>query len=247
MSDTSGRIKYSPSRKKSIKVKTEAVSLSLGGGGRAKASTKQAVPGTPIIQLNLPKELVWGLLHDDGLLTKAYNDSELIAFLKLMAEFIEMSADSGLEAVVEKFNVETDSSFSLLQRRIREQIDQQHSSEFNGAAKRAFQVGSTTWAGRLLKQTDPTKFKLARLVEVVRQQVEMALLLAPRLILQDYGERLLTSALPGGEGNRKVVEATIKAFRQQFNSFMEEHKDPAEWVSDKIAATVKKYEKILWT
>lgn len=246
MSDTSGRVRYEPTRKKIIKDKVGAVSLSLGGGGGAKSPAKKVSPAVPNIQINLPRDLVWGLLHNDGLLAKAYNNTELIAFLKLMANFIETSADSGLEAVVKEFNVETDSSFSLFQRKIRAQVDQQHTSEFNGAAKRAFQVGSTTWAGRLLKQTDPTKFKLARLVEVVRQQVETALVLAPRLILQEYGERLLTSALPGGETNRRVVDATIKAFRQQFNTFMEEHKDPGEWSSTTIAATVKKYEKILW-
>ena len=71
MSDTSGRVRYEPTKKKKIKKRVEEIKLSLtGGGGGDKGSTKKA---TAIAELpiSLPKDLVWASLHADGLLTKA--------------------------------------------------------------------------------------------------------------------------------------------------------------------------------
>jgi hypothetical protein len=242
MSDTSGRINFGTVK---TKIRLEIRKRRSGEPTNRKPISIEREKPTKTLNTDLPRELVWNPLHEDGLLEKAFIDSELIPFLKQMAQFIETTAIYGLDAVGREFEVEGETAFSTLQRNIREKMALQTTTEFDGAAKRAFQVGSTKWAAKLLNQTDPTKFKINMVVKAVRRDVNYALILSPALILRDYGERLLIGALPGGNTNKKVVDDAIDGYHQQFDDFMKEHSTAEEWGSQVISNTVGKYVKLL--
>lgn len=271
MSDTGGRATYDPLIKKTIKTVLDSIDI-RPRRSRAKGSPKQKntkprnvdngdvlppyrpeprtedgrpgtdVPGSVIVD-QIPR-VVWSTLKNRGVLRQAFG-SEIIAYLKLLAEFVEVSASGGLEAVEKRFDVEAESGFSRLQRIIRQQVESKAPSAFAGPAKRSFNTGSINWAKKIVHVTDPLKIKVGKLVAAVAVNPDQSLIGSPTSILREYGRRLLEGALPGGDSNRRVVDQALKTFDSQFAAFMSDHNNPDEWRSDTLAVTVAEFEKLL--
>jgi len=233
MTDTSGRIDWGDV-KKNVRERV----LRFRAGKKTGEGT-----GAAISVAEPEAKEIWGTIHDDGQLQIAFR-SELLVYLKRLAEFIEISSAEGLDAVGKEFDVEGDSVFSTLQRSIRS-LSPSKTTEFSWPAKRAFQVGSNEWAAKLLRKSDPTKFRIQGLVQAIGDRPEYALVLAPRLILRKYGELLLENVLPGGKSDKKVVAAILADYRERFGKFMEDHGDPSHWTSKMMAKTLSEYTKIL--
>jgi hypothetical protein len=223
MSDTSGRVDFAKSQKQ-IRIKLH----DLKEAGHSPTARD-----------------VWQPLKKDVNLREAYVRTELTTHLKSFARLIEMAASQGAEAVAKEFGVNEQSAFSTIQRNIRNADDPAKSTEYSGAADRAFQLGSYNWAAKLLGKGDPTKYKLAPLVEAIRRDPERALTLAATLVLQEYGERLLRSALPGGTTDNPDVEVVLKDHRRRLQQFFRENAEADAWGSATIAATLGKYVKQL--
>jgi hypothetical protein len=223
MSDTSGRVNFGESRKQ-IRMNLNALK-EAGDHPRARD--------------------VWGPLQKDINLRQAYVRTELTTHLKSFARLIETAASEGTEAVAKQFDANAESAFSTIQRKIRTAASPAQSTEYSGAADRAFQIGSTAWAAKLLGRGDPTKYKLGPLVEAIRRDPDRALTLAASLVLGEYGERLLRSAIPGGTTDSRDVEMVLKDYRRQFQNFVRENSDAGGWGSATIAATLGKYAKQL--
>lgn len=223
MSDTTGRVNWEKPRRQ-IRISIEKAK---DEGGPLKARD------------------VWVPLKKNVDLRNAFLRSEITSLLKTFAHMIETAADKGMDGVGKEFDVEADSAFSTLQRTIRHSAAERHNTEYSDAAARAFQLGTTAWAGKLLHKTDPTKFKINPLVEAIRSDTAAALTTAAELILREYGERLLRSAVPGGTTDNTDVRAVLKDYRQQFRSFMEQNPDAEAWGSATLVATLQKYFKQL--
>lgn len=252
MSDTSGRVNFG-SLKGRIRREahdyvsggSQPASVGKGSEGAAAAAASEQTPIAAKVQAlalgGVAKALVWTPLHVEKLLEKAFLESELIEYLKLLAESVELSSASGLDEVINRFNVKGNSALITLQIRIRGEVRDKISTEFAGAAARAFQTGSTKWATKLAHRSNPTRIKIQDLVKAVSKQVDDALISSPSLILQLYGERLLESALPGGDAHHKAVEDAKFSYRKQLAEFMKQHNDAQYWGSATIARTVKKF------
>jgi hypothetical protein len=223
MTDTSGRVDFAKSQKQ-IRIKLH----DLKEAGQSPTARD-----------------VWQPLKKDVNLREAYVRTELTTHLQSFARLIEMAASQGAEAVAKEFGVNEQSAFSTIQRNIRHADDPAKSTEYSGAADRAFQLGSYNWAAKLLGKGDPAKYKLAPLVEAIRRDPERALTLAANLVLQEYGERLLRSALPGGTTDNPDVEVVLKDHRRRLQQFFRENPEADAWGSATIAATLGKYVKQL--
>lgn len=268
MSDTSGRVSYEPQIRRVIKEALDDIDVRARGKGSRTPRTgkgrsgKELAPGgdspsigaggepisttpAPLIIDPVP-QVVWSTLQARGVLGEAF-ESEVIAYLKRLAEFIEISSSAGMDGVKKRFNVEPDSGLLRLQRIIREEVESKATTQFGRAAKRAFHIGSINWAKKLLHVSDPLRIKIGKLMEAVARNPDFALILSPTLILKEYGRRLLESALPGGDTNKRVVDNAIKSFIGHFEIFMAQHKNPDEWRSDTLASTVRQYENLLTT
>ena len=184
---------------------------------------------------------VWAPLQKQIGLRDAFVRSELKTHLKSFARLIEASASRGIDAVAKEFDVDKTSAFTTLQRKIRTAATPKQATDYNGAADRAFQVGSTAWAAKLLGKNDPTKFKLKAIVDAINDDPDRALILAVTLVLEQYGERLLRSAVPGGSTDNGDIESVLKDYRQQFRKFVQQNQDAAAWGSGTVAATLEKY------
>jgi hypothetical protein len=256
MSDTSGRVSFGPTGKKirreiqlrgSDPSKWEPSTASGVGAGAGTAPARKRAGAQMKIatSVGFVTESVWKKLDGEGLLKKVFLSSELVALLKRMATFIEIAASEGTDAVVNEFGVKEDAAFVWLQRKIRETAVVKEETDFAGAAHRAFQVGSSEWAAKLLGKRDPTKFKVRDLVEAVRHNVDEALVLSPDRTLLDYGKRVVAGAIGGGETNAKMAELGGQGFEWQHKSFMDQHNQAADWGSRAIPSTVKAYLSLL--
>jgi hypothetical protein len=273
MSDTSGRVSYEPRIKQAIKKVLSELDVSSRKRSRSRGSRKgrsgasgvggvggsptpagtvtQPVPtippAPPPIVIHDPiEEVVWSTLQARGVLGEAF-ESEIIAYLKRLAQFIEISSSDGMDGVTKRFDVKPESGFYSFQRKIRQEVGSKSASRFAGAAGRSFHSGSINWAKKFVHVSDPLKIKIGKLAEAVARNADDALIKSPTFILREYGKRLLESALPGGETNRKVVDAAIRSFFARFATFMEQHNNADDWRSDTLASTVKQYEKLVKT
>jgi len=191
------------------------------------------------------KTYLWEPLHKEGILDRAFRQSEFLPYLERMSEFIEIAASEDISGVTKKFPISEDSAFTWLQRKLRGEVDTHKSTDFVGAASRAFQTGSTEWAAKLLGKKDPTKFKVRDIVEVVRSKTDMALILLADRILLRFGERVLAGALPGGDSNLKMLDYFMEEYAKQHDSFIKTHNKASMWGSKTLAKTVKEYEQAL--
>lgn len=274
MSDTSGRVSYEPRIKDAIKRVLNDLDIASrkrsrtgrgrksrdsggdggGGGGGTGSSPVETVtapdptipPAPPPIIIHDPiEEVVWSTLLARGVLGVAFE--EIIAYLKRLAQFVEISTSDGMAGVTKRFGVGPDSGFYSFQRKIREAVGAKSTSRFASAAGRSFHLGSIIWAKKFVHVSDPLKIRIGKLAEAVVRDPDDALIKSPTFVLREYGKRLLESALPGGETNRRVVDAAIKSFFVRFADFMEQHNNADDWRSDTLASTVKQYEKLVKT
>lgn len=244
MSDTSGRIDWGSTK---AKVRLRAYSYVPRDKSEATGQTSSGKDTGKLIPEVVPaKDVVWHPLQSDGKLTeKAFNSSALVPYLKRMAEFIEIAVSEGAVGVTKEFDLQADMPFSTLQRNIRKEERSGATTEFDPAAGRAFQIGSTKWAALLLKKGDPMRYKVDKVVEAVRNQPDYALTLSARCVLETYGERILTSVLPGGKAIVPVATGLKRDFEQKLKTFMDKQSNASDWGSLAIAATVARFTRFL--
>jgi hypothetical protein len=196
-------------------------------------------PGKLMPGASPSKEIVWNPLQNDGKLTEQAF-AALVPYLKRMSEFIEIAVSDGIAGVTTEFELPVEARFSILQKKIRAQVSASATSEFDPPAGRAFQVGSTKCAALLLKRQDPTKFMVDKVVEAVRKDPDHALIQSAESTLDIFGERILTSVLPGGKTSVSGVEKVIRDFRARLKTFVSREGSAANWGSNAIAATMAK-------
>jgi len=244
MSDTSGRVSFGPTGQK-IRRDIMSGTVITGAAGttpRSKAARKKMDIASSI---EFIARSVWRPLQKENILGDAFLRSELVELLRRIAVFIEIAADTGIDGVLAEFGIKADSAFMWLQRRIREMAAQNHPTDFSGPANRAFQVGSTDWAAKLLHKKNPTKFKVDDLVKAVENNTDEALVLSPDLILLEYGKRIMQSAIGESQSIAKEAEKCLEGFERQHETFMQQYNKASDWVSSAIRATVAKYQAAL--
>lgn len=248
MSDTSGRVNFGELAKQ-VRINVRGYRPDQEERKKkpgAATPSKQKKKATPItVEPPNATNIFWLPLNVEGLLIKAYIHSEMLEYLKRMAEFIETAASDELDVVTKEYDVESNDSFAALLSSIREKAEAGTSTEFNGAAKRSFIVCSNRWATELLGRSDPTRIKLKEIVEAVQKSPDHALRLAPDHILLEYGRRLILSAMPSGKTDEQTVKSVIDSYYNQHQEFMREHPDASEWGSKTIEKTLKSYSKLL--
>lgn len=262
MSDTSGSGGFGPSGRKirrqiqivfgppprAPKGGTTAVEVKFGGVEDRKRPKKQARAagdgGAPLLPA-----VLWRPLNDDGLLEEVTLPPEILYYLKGMGSFIYGAKRGGLETVMKEFELRAESNFPSLRRHIvshapgnAESSDE--GSEQHSRAGGAFSAGSVRWAQEFSGTTDPTAIAIRDLVDKirVRDRYEEALLLAPRRILQEYGERLIRGTMREGDPWReKAILALIDEFHTQLDRFFAGHSSATEWEPQRIEKTLERF------
>lgn len=259
MSDTSGSGGFGPSgRKIRRQIQTvfgppprepkgggTAIEVKFGGAGTRKKPKKQAHPadgdGAPLLPA-----VLWQPLNENAILEEVALPPELLYYLKAMARFIHGAKRGGLEAVMEAFELRAESKFPSLRRYITSHApgnaeSSDEGSEQHSRAGGAFNAGSVRWAQEFSGITDPTQISIRDLVQKIRakDRYEEALLLLPRLILQEYGERLIRGMMREDDPWRaKATPALIKEFHRQLDKFFAEHSASTEWEPQRIEKTL---------
>lgn len=184
---------------------------------------------------------IWTPLQKQTNLKEAFLRSEITDYLKSLARFIGRARVGESESFLKEFGLTEESAFVTLQRSIRTAKDRKEETEYQGAAQRAFQLGSEAWARGLLHKTDPTKFKVKDIVEGIRRHPETALVSAEQLVLFEYGERLLKSAVPGGTTGNKDIASVLRDYRENCKEFARENPNGKSWDSEALISTVQDY------
>ncbi len=226
MTDTGGKTIAGGGKGISRKLRTyeeqDTLQRAATGSG-ASARKKAGVPPTaapigPILTVN-----VWEPLAKEGVLDPLFRASELIYYLQQMARFIQRCTNGSAEDAAQEFGVHATSPFNRLQRRIREgapgnvQSDLQK-SEHHHRATRAFMAGSTNWAKQILNREDATTITIEQIAAIVQRDSDRALVLAPRLILLDYGEQVYGTFVTRDENGVSIAE---KHMREEYQSQLE--------------------------
>jgi hypothetical protein len=184
---------------------------------------------------------IWVPLQKQANLREAYLRSELTDHLKTFARFIERASTHEPKTLLKEFDLDEQSAFTTLQRQIRAASGRKKQTEFKGAAERAFNLGSTAWAAKLLHKSDPTKFKVSDLIDGIRRDPEGALASAEQLVLFEFGERLLRSAVPGGTTEKKEIMSVLRDYRENCKEFATKNSKATAWDSEKLLRTVQEY------
>lgn len=184
---------------------------------------------------------IWKPLQKQTNLRDAFLRSEITDYLKSLARFIEKARAGESQSFLKEFGLDEQSAFVTLQRSIRTAKGRKEETEYQGAAQRAFQLGSEAWARDLLHKTDPTKFKVNDIVEGIRRDSETALVSAEQLVLFEYGERLLKSAVPGGTTGNKEIASVLRDYRENCKEFARKNPNGTSWDSEALISTVQDY------
>lgn len=225
-----------------------AVDVTFGGAGARKRPKKQSQPTGGDSAPLLPAVL-WQPLNDDDILEEVALPPELLYYLKAMARFIYGAKRGGLEAVMEEFELRAESKLPSLRRYISSHApgnaeSSDEGSEQHSRAGGAFNAGSVRWALEFSGITDPTQIAIRDLVDKIRaaDRYEEALLLSPRRILQEYGERLIRGTMREDDPWRaKAVPALIKEFHTQLDKFFAEHSSATKWEPQRIQKTLERF------
>lgn len=261
MSDTSGSGGFGPATRKirkqiQIVFGPAAAKVKYGGSATAKQTTKgQAATGGsgaggsgagggggPILST-----AVWQPLADDDILEKVVLPPELLYYVKAMSRFIHGAKRGALPAVVEEFELREESKFPSLRRYISSHAPgnsegNADGSEQHSRAGGAFNAGSARWGQELSGIADPTQITIRQLVDLIRSRnrYEQALLLSPRRILQEYGERLIRGLIREDDPWReKATPALIRDLHAQLGRFFAEHSAATEWEPQQIEETIE--------
>ena len=249
MSDTSGSGGFGPSTRKirkqiQIVFDPTATKVKFGSAATAKKPKKRqdaiGVGGAPILPA-----AVWQPLADDHILEKVVLPPELLYYLHAMSRFIYGAKRGGLPAVMEEFELREESKFPSLRRYISSHAPGNSEGDADGSEQHsraggAFNAGSARWAQELSGIADPTQVTIRQLVDLIRSRdrYEQALLLSPRRILQEYGERLIREDDPW---RAKATPALIKEFHAQLDKFFAEHSEATEWEPQRIEKTLEEF------
>lgn len=262
MSDTSGSGGFGPSGRKirrQIQIifgpperlpprAPTAVKVKFGAAEERRTPKKQARPagggGEPVLPA-----ILWQPLNDDGILEEVTIPPEILYYLKAMGRFIYGAKRGGLEAVMEEFELRAESKFPSLRRFIASHApgnaeSSDEGSEQHTRAGGAFNAGSVRWAQEFSGTTDPTVIAIRELVDKirVRDRYEEALLLSPRRILQEYGERLIRGTMREEDPWRaRAVPALIEEIHDQLDRFFAEHSSATEWEPQRIEKTLERF------
>ena len=233
----------------------------FGGGGRSKGpkaakpkggqkKPKKQPPDLPAPSTALAViEAIWRNLETEERLEAVLMPPEILYYLKAMARLIEKASQGGLPDVIEEFEIRETSTFNILRRRIINRAPGNSASESDGSehhsrAGGAFLVGSAEWAEELTGQDDPTQVLVSDLVEVLRRgdTAQRALVLSPRKILEDYGERVIRRSIrKDDEWGEAAAREMIREYHQQINQFFAHNNSPAQWREKNIEATLKTF------
>jgi hypothetical protein len=263
MSDTSGsggfgasgrkirrqiQIVFGPPERKPERGST-AVQVKFGGtGAPEKKRTKQAKPAGGDGAAVLPGVL-WQPLADDDNLERVALPPELLYYLKAMARFIYGAKRGGMAAVMDEFELRAESKFPSLRRYISSHAPGNSDSDDEGSEQHsraggAFNAGSARWAQEFSGIADPTQIAVSLLVDQIRtkDRYEEALLLSPRRIIQEYGERLIRGLMRADDPWRdQATPALIKEFHRQLDKFFAEHSAATEWEPQRIEKTLDEF------
>jgi hypothetical protein len=246
MSDTSGTGGFGSAGRairQSIRERytSRARGTQAGKGKKAKASAE-----TPAGHV---QALVWKALGANGKLEEVLLAPELLYYLERMARFIDEAKSGGLDAVVREFGLREESTFLSLRRSISTHApgnseSSDEGSEQHSRAGGAFTTGSARWAQEISGKSDPTQITVRALVDIIRtgERYDEALLLSARLILQEYGERVIRALLREDETwATKANRDLIPQFHAQLDAFFEKHSASTQWNARRIKKTLESF------
>ena len=218
------------------------------GGGRKKRPSAPPAPASPETA-SAVTEVIWRHLATEERLDAVLMPPELLYYLKAMARLIETASQGGLSETVKEFEIRETSTFGILRRRIGNRAPGNSDSESEGSehhsrAGGAFLVGSARWAREITKQDDPTQVLVSDLVDVLRRgdTAQRALVLSPRRILEDYGDRVIRRSIrKDDEWGETAARDLIREYHQQLDLFFASNGSPAQWREKSIEATLKTF------
>lgn len=246
MSDTSGTGGFGPSTR-AIRNGLKETFGNKSGGSQSKKGKKDETLGAvagPNVQV-----LVWQKLDHDHMLKSVLLPSELIYYLDAMARFIDGAKRGGLTTVVNEFGLREESTFPSLRRSITSHApgnaeSSKEGSEQHSRAGGAFNAGSARWAQKISSVTDPTQIVVRLLVDKIRSgdRYDEALMLSARLILREYGERVIHALIREDDAwATKASQRLIDDFDAQLNKFFAEHPSATDWSARRIVRTLEMF------
>jgi hypothetical protein len=191
----------------------------------------------------------WTHLGEAGRLETVLLPSELLYYLKEMARFIETANKAGLQGVAKAFEIRETSTFFILRRRISSRAPGSSDSDAEGSehhtrAATAFNRGAIRLAEELTGIDDPTQVMVSRLVQEIQNDdtFQRALVLSARLILQEYGELVISRPFRSGETWAEPAKYEMVAgFRAQLNDFFTKHNEAKYWREAAIEKTLRSF------
>lgn len=189
---------------------------------------------------------IWQPLDDQDLLDALLLPSELLYYLQQMATFVETARRSGLDAVAKAFGVREASTFPSVRRVIKirapgNSASRRQASEHHDRAGGAFDSGSAHWAQEISGIDDPTQIPIQLLIDRIcaGDEYARALKLSARLIIQEYGERVIRAAIREDDPFRRAAnKRLITEFHAQLDRFFARHDSPSAWTSARVRDTV---------
>jgi hypothetical protein len=212
------------------------------GGGPRSAAGEAVLPA-----------IIWQPLEDQDLLDALLLPSELLYYLQQMATFVETARRSGLEAVAQAFGVREASTFPSVRRVIKIRApgnsgSRRQASEHHDRAGAAFDSGSARWAQEITGIDDPTQIPVTLLIDRIRagDDYGRALKLSARLIIQEYGQRVIRAAIREDDTFRRAADKRlISEFHAQLDRFFARHDSPSAWTSARIPDTAARLPEFL--
>ncbi len=217
-----------------------------GGGGKRRKKRPAVQPEPAPTETPVVTEAIWRNLYNGGRLEAVLRPPEILYYLREMARLIEAAKFGDLAEYMKEFEIRETSSFNILRRRIGNRAPGNAQSDADGSehhnrAGGAFLVGSKDWAEELTKQDDPTQVLVSDLVKVIRDDnFARALVLSARLILQDYGQRVIRRSIRKDDAwGEKAAQAMIDEYHTQLGRFFTSNNSAAKWRSSSIEATLE--------
>jgi len=242
MTDTSGKTGFGSAGKRIRREYSSAFNGRPGSGARreSKAQTLSPVAGSVLKSL-------WQYLHEANLLDVVLMPPELVYYLKEMARFIDTAKRLGLSGVSRTFEVRETSPFLSIRRVVSSRAPGNSQSEAEGSehhnrAGSAFVAGSARWAQEMTGINDPTQISLRVLVEKIGagHNYDRAIMLSAKLILQEYGQRVIRSPIRDDDTwGKRAMPALLAEFQKQLDLFFAKHNSSADWALRRLEQTLE--------
>lgn len=188
---------------------------------------------------------VWSALEKEGILQRAFDQGEIARFIRGIVDFVELSVQKGQQAVADRFGVElTDGLWRLQRSLLLKQLSDSTPTDFRRSAERAFHVGSTAWATKLVGVTNPQRITIKDLIASVQKRGLDQRREAAVAVLTEFGRNVITQGF-GTVHLDKDIPVAIQQYETRLKEFLKRRPDSFLWESNMSDTLVKTFRKRL--